>query len=286
MDYPARELERQRAALRALLGGGSMEGERAPREGGPLPDRAGRSPAEPGTARESTVLRGAGRYAGNRGSREFSPDLPGAGEAAREGGEKAFSFEPGGLDAPASAWEGIPGRAAGSLAQEGREAGAEAPAGFRRAAPEELPSPAREGTGPRAALLGASGGREARQARETAADRTPEAAGTAGGGHGGKRFAGERPAPGVGPFPMDASGRGEASGRASSGATRRDGGGTGRPGGGGPEGAPGQGERLSRPLPWSGGGESSALRAEDGARALSRAVQRDARRFDGGFPLY
>ena len=44
--------------------------------------------------------------------------------------------------------------------------------------------------------------------------------------------------------------------------------------------------RLSRSLPWGEGWESPALRAEDGAKALSRAVQRDARRYDGGFFLY
>ncbi len=51
-------------------------------------------------------------------------------------------------------------------------------------------------------------------------------------------------------------------------------------------GAAGPGERLSRTLPWGEGWESPALRAEDGAKALSRAVQRDARRYDGGFTIY
>lgn len=51
-------------------------------------------------------------------------------------------------------------------------------------------------------------------------------------------------------------------------------------------GAAGPGERLSRTLPWREGWESPALRAEDGAKALSRAVQRDARRYDGGFTIY
>ncbi len=37
--------------------------------------------------------------------------------------------------------------------------------------------------------------------------------------------------------------------------------------------------------PWSGG-ETAALQAEDHAKALSRAVQRDARRYDGGFTIY
>ena len=38
--------------------------------------------------------------------------------------------------------------------------------------------------------------------------------------------------------------------------------------------------------PWGALRETAALRAEDGARALSRAVQRDARRYDGGFNIY
>lgn len=40
-----------------------------------------------------------------------------------------------------------------------------------------------------------------------------------------------------------------------------------------------------RDLPWESGA-SAALRAEEDARALSRAVQRDARRYDGGFIIY
>lgn len=37
--------------------------------------------------------------------------------------------------------------------------------------------------------------------------------------------------------------------------------------------------------PWDGWG-TAALRAEDSAKLLSRAVQRDARRYDGGFNIY
>ena len=42
-----------------------------------------------------------------------------------------------------------------------------------------------------------------------------------------------------------------------------------------------RGERV-----YGGGWGSAALREEEGAKALSRAVQRDARRYDGGFSLY
>lgn len=38
--------------------------------------------------------------------------------------------------------------------------------------------------------------------------------------------------------------------------------------------------------PWGGGRGPAVQRAEDGAKALSRAVQRDARRYDGGFNIY
>ena len=38
--------------------------------------------------------------------------------------------------------------------------------------------------------------------------------------------------------------------------------------------------------PWSAGRYAGEAKAEDGARALSRAVQRDARRYDGGFTIY
>ena len=51
-------------------------------------------------------------------------------------------------------------------------------------------------------------------------------------------------------------------------------------------GGAGRGDPLFRVLPWGEGWTSAALRAEDGANALSRAVQRDARRYDGGFAIY
>lgn len=133
--------------------------------------------------------------------------------------------------------------------------------------------PAGEGTGSRTALEGPSARREAGTG-ETAARRTAEAAETAAGG----RRAGE-----ADPASLRKSG-GDAGGVSIP--ARRDGAGTARLGGGGLDGAPGRETRLSRPLPWGEGWESPALRAEDGARALSKAVQRDARRYDGGFTIY
>ena len=70
--------------------------------------------------------------------------------------------------------------------------------------------------------------------------------------------------------------------------------GGGGPGGGGPGENPGAlGPARRRPV-WAPEeaagafpeGGAAALRREDGGRALSRAVQRDARRYDGGFTIY
>ena len=83
--------------------------------------------------------------------------------------------------------------------------------------------------------------------------------------------------------PGEGRGGGDAAGDASA-MIRRDG--TGMARSGRDAGTVGQGERLSRTLPWGDGWESPALRAENGAKALSREVQRDARRYDGGFPIY
>lgn len=68
--------------------------------------------------------------------------------------------------------------------------------------------------------------------------------------------------------------------------TVRGGGGALYAGGEGFPAAAGRGEPLLPFLPWSGGWESAALQAEEEARALSRAVQRDARRYNGGFTIY
>ena len=43
---------------------------------------------------------------------------------------------------------------------------------------------------------------------------------------------------------------------------------------------------LARSLPWGAGWASPARQAGEGAKAQSRGVQRDARRYDGGFFLY
>ncbi|MCI8840843.1 MAG: hypothetical protein HFF95_00130 [Oscillibacter sp.] len=292
MDYLGWELERQRAALWALLGGGRAEDGEAPGEedtaweGKALPGGRRRSPAGSGTARGNAVPQSAGRYAAKEGTEAGGPlvGAPGAWETVLAA-EKALrpAGEAGAWETPVGPWEGIFGAEAEFPARKGggtgagfsprKDGGTEVRAFAASRQREEAQGPAGEGTGSRTALEGPSARREAGTG-ETAARRTAEAAETAAGG----RRAGE-----AGPASLRKSG-GDAGGVSIP--PRRDGAGTARLGGGGLDGAPGRETRLSRPLPWGEGWESPALRAEDGARALSKAVQRDARRYDGGFTIY
>lgn len=284
MDYPARELERQRAALRALLGGGETGegesfgeipfawGEEDPGEG------TRRSLAGPETARGRGAGR-AGRYAGGRG--EAGGPLagaPGAWEMAREAERAALEGEAGGLE-PLGGAEYRSGEA-GAPARKWRSAEAGVSPFSRRYAPEEIERTPRIGTGGAAELRGPSGGPGyGEEGRETAAG-TGAAAGMAA-GRAGEDLAGWDPAVEAGGALRPGEGRG---GGDASAVIRRDG--TGMARSGRDAGTVGQGERLSRTLPWGDGWESPALRAENGAKALSREVQRDARRYDGGFPIY
>lgn len=292
VEYLGWELERQRAALWALLGGGRAEDGEAPEEedtaweGKALPGGRRRSPARSGTARGNAVPQSAGRYAAKEGAEAGGPlvGAPGAWETVLAA-EKALrpAGEAGAWETPVGPWEGISGEEAEFSARRGEGTGAEfspqrdGGTGVRAFAAsrqkEEAHGPAGEGTGSRTALEGPSARREAGTG-ETAARRTAEAAETAAGG----RRAGE-----ADPASLRKSG-GDAGGVSIP--ARRNGAGTARLGGGGLDGAPGRETRLSRPLPWGEGWESPALRAEDGARALSKAVQRDARRYDGGFTIY
>lgn len=299
VDYLGWELERQRAALWALLGGGRAEDGEAPGEedtaweGKALPGGRRRSPAGSGTAWGNAVPQSAGRYAAKEGAEAGGPlvGAPGAWETVLAA-EKALrpAGEAGAWETPVGPWEGISGEEAEFPARKGggmgagflprrdggmgagfsprRDEGTEVRAFAASRQKEEAHGPAGEGTGSRTALEGPSGRREA------GTGETAEAAETAAGG----RRAGE-----ADPASLRKSG-GDAGGVSIS--PRRDGAGTARLGGGGLDGAPGRETRLSRPLPWGEGWESPALRAEDGARALSKAVQRDARRYDGGFTIY
>lgn len=276
MDYLGWELERQRAALLALLGGGREEegapregdapgkaaapGENTAREGETLPDGTRRSPAESGGTRRRAD-RSAGRYAGGRKA-AGGPLLgaPGAWEMVREAAGDRLDGASGTPGIPVSAWEALWSGKTEAPARErrgGEETGAP---GASRRLPEETRRTPRFGTGGAAELLESSGGRGGAEAARTAAEFGAEAAPMA-------ETAGERRAGGAAAWEAAMGGTGTA---------RL----------GGRSGTEGPGERLSRVLPWGGGWESPALRAEAEARALSRAVQRDARRYDGGFTIY
>nr|WP_325222540.1 hypothetical protein [uncultured Oscillibacter sp.] len=302
MDYLGWELERQRAALWALLGGGRAEDGEAPEEedtaweGKALPGGRRRSPAGSGTARGNAVPQSAGRYAAKEGAEAGGPlvGAPGAWETVLAA-EKALrpAGEAGAWETPVGPWEGISGEEAEFPARKGggmgarflprrdegtgagfsprKDGGTEVLAFAASRQKEEAHGPAGEGTGSRTALEGPSARREA------GTGETAEAAVAAETAAGGRR-AGE-----ADPASLRKSG-GDAGGVSIP--ARRDGAGTARLGGGGLDGAPGRETRLSRPLPWGEGWKSPALRAEDGARALSKAVQRDARRYDGGFTIY
>lgn len=290
VDYSSWELERQRAALWALLGGGKTEGGEAEehtvweRETPSHGKR--RSPAAPETAWESAVFRKAGRYAGGpRPEEAGGPPVgaPGAWEMVREAEEDRSGSESGALGIPVSAWESFQGQETRAPVRGGRRAEADVLTPSRRE--EEIRRTPRIGTGGAAGSPEPFGGPGAREAlRETADTRTAEPAAELAGGRdsekdsAGRRYAGEadgspqeKPVGGktIGDF-FAVTGRS----------------GTALSGGDGLSEAAGRGERLSRALPWGGGWESAALRAEDGARSLSRAVQRDARRYDGGFTIY
>nr|WP_326208065.1 hypothetical protein [uncultured Oscillibacter sp.] len=290
MDYLGWELERQGAALRALLGGGSAKEGGAPLQGGGAAEDGRRSPAGLGNAGEGGS-REAGRYAGGRGETGIPPvGGPGAWEMLREAGRTALGGGSGGLPAPGDAWEGFLNGE--GLSWEGRSAETHAPESPRQRAPEETRALRRGGTGA-AEPQEPSGGREPEKGPwETAAGSPEETEAAAGGAYAGSapgenRAAGEIPRLGPGGPPLSGEnpgGRESPHDRASS--INRGVPGKASPGSPGLAGRTVREERLPRSLPWGTGRESPALRAEDGARALSRAVQRDARRYDGGFSIY
>ena len=230
MDYLKWELERQRRALWALLGGAER------REDGEDAQEAARHPAETGTA-----WRNAARRDGETARGEVPADA--GGEEARGAVRRASRDRPRGEDGALKTPEGA----------------------WRRAlAAETLERETLE-----------------RETLERAAADRPAAA------RGGERA--ERPLPETArpAAPGETAARPEEAPRRTRGGERQ--GGLGRSGTGAAAGGPGERGTAWAPEeqagPW-GERASAALRAEDGARALSRAVQRDARRYDGGFTLY
>lgn len=254
MDYLGWELERQRAALAALLLGGRAAGEsgedgpEGPRKRetavkGGLPGRRSAGPERPVSAWEGVCLaEGTGRGA-ETGAPAEVPDWKGSGPGEaefRSGGTGAWRESealPGGRGAlETESWVVRPGRA---LLRE-RAAG-------RRLEDEEAARRVRA-----AEMLGGeafAGG----EALEEPVSEGDFAGGRVAGWGGGQTEAVRR----------DFYGGGGVGGSALLPEIREDGG----------------------AAPWRRAGGSPEARAEENARALSRAVQRDARRYDGGFTI-
>lgn len=283
MNYLGWELERQQAALWALLGGGEPGEEESPfREDA---SARGRQAAGGGTRRSPAGLargRGAGRAGRYAAEREQAPLVgrPGTWETAREAAEGRLDGASGDPETPVSAWDRISGQEAGASAQGGGGAEADGSELSRQWAAEEVRRTPRFGTGGVKEPPEFSGGPGTLEAaRKTGADSAAEARPAA-------AAAGADSAAGGVALDMGLpsklwSGGGKAAGNTS--AVMSSGGiEPARLGGGGLAITPGQREHWV--LPW--GGESAALRAEAEARALSQAVQRDARRYDGGFTIY
>lgn len=293
MDYMGWELERQRAALAALLLGGS-----GAEEDGSVRDGRGGNDSGEGPAAGLRPAGEAGRNSsGEAGRRDFERGGPGAWEAVRRAG-RARSRRPKGPEAAVSAWEGVLDAETAVDALERRAWGGDSGGPEGDAAPGGTAGPPDGGTGvwrERGSLPGAAadleeeayGGPAGRGTRrETAAERSPR----------GRRAFDGRRSPGAGggdgggaasarmPGGAEAAGSGTAVRRMEeAGGVRRGGGAWEAPGGRTVfrEAADGAGAG-----PWGGGWGSAAMGAADGAKALSRAVQRDARRYDGGFTIY
>lgn len=258
MDYLGWELERQRAALAALLlgAGGTRD---------PVREEARRSFAET-----------PGHYAGSSEEALGAWEMVLGGEAAWEaalGGEAAWEAgqerEAGGAGTPVSAWEAI----------LGGETGAPASFGGRPW------TPLSGETGAQPEFRRPSGGYPAqRNMRRAEAGLTAEIQGLP--------IRSAEDGAGDGAVPLEAgSSQDEAPGHTAAGrpgqslnVRRRGGYGADTLGRDGPAVFQAT-EKAAGSVPW-GNWETAALRAEDNARLLSRAIQRDARRYDGGFNIY
>lgn len=258
MDYAGWELERQRRALAALLLGGG-----AAREDGEG-DAGRRSPE---TAREGAGAAGQ-TAAGTYGRYAAGPGAPEGWDALREARRASRDGEP---ETPPSAWESI--------------LSGPAPAGWDRTADagpgdgDTARGEERRSSGGRTGEAEDSGRRTVRNLEGAAGQRgAPELRTPA--SPAGETPDGDGATPGQRPSGTAADG--EESVRRESGGSATGGGWISVPRGSPAADASPLGETG---LAWGGGGET-ALRAEEDAKALSRAVQRDARRYDGGFAIY
>lgn len=276
VDYVGWELERQRSALKALALGGAAESGEDIRAGDggrekPAPFDRGRSLAKAGFSR-STGARALWRFAKATGDFENPPGEPLEDrETVREAGRNRLTWRDRGPRTPPSAWEAALGETAGTFASEGWSAETGALPIFPQG--EDSSSLSREGTGPRTTLRGGRNRPESGEKSREAAEKRAEPKNTA------ARFARER-RPGEAPPPKGRDGGGE-----NGGALINGGGVWTAPSAKGRLTGAGEGEGTSA-LFQSGVWKSAAPRAEAGARVLSRAFQRDARRYDGGFTIY
>ena len=291
MDYPGWELERQRAALAALLlGSGAAEkaaDPQAPARHGPAGDAAaagGENGAEDAAARNEEAVSGEGRglsqtasRAGrNSGRRKKTPAPPSAWEEllGAETAPELLERKSWGMGFPGTAGGG--GTAQGTAGQFPNRQAAAQKVGPGR--PERGGGQAAEEAAPdlRAAEE-ADGVLYGRGAGEAAADEAAV-----------RKMMGKEAAP------VRVSGGGEGDAEENAAAVDPLRAARFRRGGGKAVQAPGQDglpvfqslELTGGTEPWGAGRGAGAARTEDGARALSRAVQRDARRYDGGFTIY
>lgn len=270
MDYLGWELERQRAALAALLlGGGNARDRESVRDetrqsgaGTPEPDAGGGQQAS--GAWEALPAARQRREPGGSGIVE----TPVSAWEAVLGGEVVWAARrdlgdggSGTVETPWSAWEAILGEGTGVPVHSQESARLRLYGGT--GAQPEFPRPsdgyaARRGmrrtdTGPAAETqdtrTGGDGAENSAVPPGTGVDQGSAAGGTAAAGRSGRFFRIRR------------------SGGSAAGASEPD-------------------EPAASTALWGGGPGAAVLRAEEGAKLLSRAVQRDARRYDGGFNIF
>lgn len=302
MDYAGWELERQRNALAALLLGGGTE--EADGEEGPGRELSREGENFPGGARRGAEGRSGGRRLPEENGRfrerggfdRDGAEAPGVWEPARDAGRKGGRPVNGARDeafgpvAAGSAWEEILGAEPAPEVLERLAWGAAADAA------EAETDLVRRGTDFPGGGTGA--GMESREVSQRTGVRgvAPEAAEMARpgarlepdgsfGGSGGAEAGDDGRSANLMPGGGDAAGSNVNGGRM----TRTDDvrwGKTGVVGSLERGGGAALSEAAGRETPWSGGWGTAGTRAEDDARSLSRAVQRDARRYDGGFTIY